>query len=135
MGPSRIIKSALRNAILAADKRLGLRALLREGNEQQHPLAGDRAIEWSWVTAHLPQKPGRVLDVGCVGSALSGIAARLGHEVVALDLGERAGRTLEALRQGGGVVDSGIGPPLCPGVVPAEASAVNRPALEAFRAP
>lgn len=53
---------------------------------REHPLAGDRAIEWSWVVAHLPDAPAEVLDLGCVGSALTGIAARLGHRVTAVDL-------------------------------------------------
>jgi SAM-dependent methyltransferase len=62
--------------------------LLRFRNLEQipHPLAGDRAIEWSWVVAHLPSKPSQVLDLGCVDSALSCIAARLGHSVTAVDL-------------------------------------------------
>jgi len=51
-------------------------------------LNGDRAIEWSWAVAHLPDRPCRVLDVGCVHSALSAIAARMGHSVTAVDLND-----------------------------------------------
>jgi SAM-dependent methyltransferase len=53
-----------------------------------HPLSGDRAIEWSYVTMQLSSKPSSILDVGCVGSALAGIASRLGHQVTAVDLRE-----------------------------------------------
>ncbi len=53
-----------------------------------HPLAGDRALEWSWVVMHLPSRPCRILDLGCVGSALSGIASRLGHFVTSVDLND-----------------------------------------------
>jgi SAM-dependent methyltransferase len=49
-------------------------------------LVGDRAIEWSWVVAHLPKERSRVMDLGCVDSPLTGIAARLGHTVTAVDL-------------------------------------------------
>jgi 2-polyprenyl-3-methyl-5-hydroxy-6-metoxy-1,4-benzoquinol methylase len=56
--------------------------------DKPHLLAGSRAIEWSWVVAHLPKTPGRVLDLGCVESVLTGIASRLGHQVTAVDLRE-----------------------------------------------
>jgi len=59
---------------------------MREENVKAHPLSGDRAIEWSWVTVHLPNDACRVLDLGCVGSVLTGIASRLGHIVTAVDL-------------------------------------------------
>jgi len=61
---------------------------MREDNTEACPLAGDRAIEWSWVTAHLPDESSRVLDLGCVGSVLTGIASRLGHQVTAVDLND-----------------------------------------------
>jgi len=53
-----------------------------------YDLEGDRAIEWSWVVAHLPPPRCQILDFGCVQSALAGIAARLGHQVTAVDLRE-----------------------------------------------
>ena len=49
-------------------------------------LGGDRALEDSWVIAHLPASSCRILDVGCSGSPLPAICARLGHEVVGVDL-------------------------------------------------
>lgn len=76
----------LRSAINIADKCFGLRKLMREEKTTPHPLSGDRAIEWSWVTIHLPAKPCLVLDLGCVQSVLTGIASRLGHNVSAVDL-------------------------------------------------
>ncbi|MFC1869616.1 class I SAM-dependent methyltransferase, partial [Thermodesulfobacteriota bacterium] len=61
---------------------------MQEKNTKAHPLSGDRAIEWSWVTRHLPAQPSLVLDLGCVGSSLTGIASRLGHQVTAVDLND-----------------------------------------------
>jgi len=49
-------------------------------------LLGDRAIEWSFVCAHLPFGPGEALDFGAQGAYLSLIAARRGFRVTALDL-------------------------------------------------
>lgn len=54
--------------------------------EATHPLEGDRAIEWSWIVANLPGISVKVLDLGCVQSALTGIASRLGHKVTAVDM-------------------------------------------------
>ena len=48
-------------------------------------LVGDRYLEWSWVSAHLPDNPGAVLDFGC-GEAFPGlVAAMRGGHVVGLD--------------------------------------------------
>ncbi len=81
-------KRMLVHLINAADSVLGLRKLMREGTPDFSELKGDRAIEWSWVVAHLPHHACRVLDFGCVDSVLAGIAARLGHQVTAVDLRE-----------------------------------------------
>jgi SAM-dependent methyltransferase len=81
-----MIRSALRALINAADRWFGLRRLMREGVTPRFPLDGDRALEWSWVVAHLPPPPARVLDLGCVQSPLSAVAARAGHAVTAVDL-------------------------------------------------
>src|ERR1035437_4322917 len=54
--------------------------------ETPHPLAGDRAIEWSWVIEHLPNQPSKILDLGSVGSPITGISARLGHNVTSIDI-------------------------------------------------
>ncbi len=83
-----MLKSLLISSVNIADKCFGLRKLMREENVKIHPLSGDRAIEWSWVTMHLPHQPSRVLDLGCVGSVLTGIASRLGHHVTAVDLND-----------------------------------------------
>ncbi len=82
----RVIKKVLRGTINAADRVLHLRQLMRDESCQQHPLQGDRAIEWSWIVANLPPSPADVLDFGCVQSVLTGISARLGHRVTAIDL-------------------------------------------------
>jgi 2-polyprenyl-3-methyl-5-hydroxy-6-metoxy-1,4-benzoquinol methylase len=48
-------------------------------------ILGDRAIEWAFVTEHLPAGPGRCLDFGPGGSQLATHAAGRGFEVLALD--------------------------------------------------
>lgn len=48
-------------------------------------LSGDRAIEWAWVVAHIPNNPGKVLDFGCGDASLSLIAAVKGGDVIGLD--------------------------------------------------
>ena len=53
----------------------------------QYPnLKGDRDIEWSFVSAHIPEGTGHVLDFGNGGSALGLVAALNGYQVTALDL-------------------------------------------------
>lgn len=49
-------------------------------------LSGDRAIEWSFVAAHLPPGPGKVLDFGPGNSLLPMVAAQRGHQVTGIDL-------------------------------------------------
>ena len=51
-------------------------------------LAGDRDIEWSWVSAQMPDGPGEALDFGTGGSHLGLIAAQRGFNVTAVDLGQ-----------------------------------------------
>ena len=70
-----------------------------------HPLAGDRCVEWEWVTRHLPAVPARVLDVGCVDSITAGLAAVRGLQVTGVDIRANPFRVpgLEFLR--GSVVD------------------------------
>ena len=48
-------------------------------------LRGDRAIEWAWVVANIPNNPGKVLDFGCGDASLSLIAAVKGGDVIGLD--------------------------------------------------
>jgi SAM-dependent methyltransferase len=59
--------------------------IMRE-NQPVPNLEGDREIEWSWVISHLGTGPGEVLDFGCGNNMLSFIAARLGYNVIAIDL-------------------------------------------------
>ena len=49
-------------------------------------LAGDRAIENSWVAAHMPPGPGKALDFGPGDSHLWLSAAMSGYEVLGIDL-------------------------------------------------
>ncbi len=49
-------------------------------------LAGDRDIEWSWITSQMPSGPGEALDFGPGGSHLALIAAQRGFNVTAVDL-------------------------------------------------
>lgn len=49
-------------------------------------LSGDRDIEWSWVSAHIPNGPGEALDFGPGASLLGLIAALRGFEVTAIDV-------------------------------------------------
>jgi len=57
------------------------------GKLQNTPdLSGDRNVERAWVSAHLPDNPGVVLDFGC-GEALLGLTAAMkGGEVTGFDL-------------------------------------------------
>ena len=82
----RACNSVLRKANHLIDRCFGLRIIRSAENTRPHPLSGDRAIEWSWVTIHLPVQPSRVMDLGCVQSVLTGIASRLGHHVTSVDL-------------------------------------------------
>jgi 2-polyprenyl-3-methyl-5-hydroxy-6-metoxy-1,4-benzoquinol methylase len=50
-------------------------------------LNGDRAIECSWIAAHMPDGPGKALDFGCGSwSWMTLMAARKGFEAVGVDL-------------------------------------------------
>jgi len=49
-------------------------------------LAGDRDVEWTWVAGMLPERPGRVLDLGPATSSTPLMAAMKGGDVLALDL-------------------------------------------------
>src|SRR4051794_31800812 len=69
----------------------GLRRLYRgwtgRAAERVRDLSGDRAIEWSWVAARVPEGSGReALDFGCGNTDLSLIAANRGFDVTAVDL-------------------------------------------------
>lgn len=49
-------------------------------------LAGDRQIEWSWVSSQMPYGPGKALDFGCGDIYLGLIAAQREFQVTAVDL-------------------------------------------------
>jgi len=49
-------------------------------------LAGERNIEWSWVSSQMSSGPGEALDFGPGGSFLGLIAAQRGFRVTAVDL-------------------------------------------------
>jgi hypothetical protein len=70
-------------------KRLGY-AIARASEWAQSPdhldLTGDRDIEWAWTVAHLPERPGRVLDVGPSNAFTPLVSAFKATEVIALDL-------------------------------------------------
>lgn len=69
-------------------RRLGhlILRLSNHGKRQNTPdLSGDRNVERAWVSAHLPDNPGAVLDFGC-GEALLGLTAAMkGGEVTGFD--------------------------------------------------
>lgn len=59
--------------------------------ERGRDLAGDRELEWSYVSARIGRYAdgtSRVLDFGCGGGHLTFAAASLGARVLAVDLGE-----------------------------------------------
>jgi hypothetical protein len=59
--------------------------LLMEGRPPN--LNGDRAIEYSWIAANMPDGPGKALDFGCGSwSWMSLMAARKGFEAIGIDL-------------------------------------------------
>ncbi len=49
-------------------------------------LKGDRDIEYSWITANMPEGPGNALDFGCGPLWLGLLAVRKGFNVTAMDL-------------------------------------------------
>ena len=49
-------------------------------------IKGDRKIEWSWIVANLPEKPGKALDLGCGDNSIALTAARKGFKTIAIDL-------------------------------------------------
>jgi len=55
-------------------------------SQERTDLLGDRDIEWSWIAAKLPERPGRVLDFGPATSYLGLIAALRGGDVLGFDL-------------------------------------------------
>ena len=52
----------------------------------QLDLSGDRAIEWSWVYANIPDGPGFALDFGPGGSQLATVAALKGFDTIGVDM-------------------------------------------------
>jgi len=60
--------------------------LAEMGVRPELSLAGDRDLEWAWILANLPERPGRVLDFGPATSAIGAAAVFRGGEVRAIDL-------------------------------------------------
>jgi hypothetical protein len=56
------------------------------GVRREPNLEGDRDIEWTWISAHLPPGPGKALDFGTGDSHLAFQAALAGYEVTSIDL-------------------------------------------------
>ncbi len=54
--------------------------------EEGLDLSGDRDVEWAWVAAKMPERAGRVLDLGPATSFTPLIAAFNAREVIGLDL-------------------------------------------------
>ena len=71
------------------DREFGVRAWLR--GEPRPPrggfdLAGEKILDWGWISAHLPCGPRRALEIGCGESPiLPGMLAR-GYKVTCVDL-------------------------------------------------
>lgn len=63
-----------------------LRTYKRLTNPPIPNLKGDRDIEYSFVSANLPEGPGEALDFGCGLSWIGLLAARKGFKVTAIDL-------------------------------------------------
>lgn len=58
----------------------------RNSTRQKVNIWGDRAVEWSFISAHMSSGPGEALEFGPEYSYLGLIAARRGFRVTALDL-------------------------------------------------
>jgi SAM-dependent methyltransferase len=78
-----MIKKTLLKILLAINK--VLKKFLVDNAKAIPNLEGDRQVEWSWSLALLPRQK-KVLDIGCCYSIISATAARLGNEVVGVDL-------------------------------------------------
>ncbi len=52
-------------------------------------IEGDRNVEWTFISAELPEREGTALEFGCEAGYLSLFAARKGYRVVAVDLEEQ----------------------------------------------
>ena len=57
------------------------------GNRLGPNLEGDRDIEWTWMSAHMPSGSGNALDFGTGDSNLALQAAFHGFDVISIDLG------------------------------------------------
>ena len=61
-------------------------AILSMASRKTPNLAGDRDIEWSWVSSQMPSGPGKALDFGPGTSSLGLMAVQRGFRVIAVDL-------------------------------------------------
>ena len=81
------LRGLLYRSMITIWRRSGLRDwLMPVPSTKDLDCSGDRAIEFPWCLQFLMRPECRVLDIGSVGSPLTGAAWRLGHEVVSVDL-------------------------------------------------
>jgi SAM-dependent methyltransferase len=80
-----VVYGALRSVKLKGRRGVGISASAST-SAPMRDLSGDRAIEWTWVAAQVPNGPGTALDFGCGQSDLGLVAAHRGFSVTALDL-------------------------------------------------
>lgn len=81
------IPKTLRKLIPATFKNR-IKAIFPRWNKSTANLAGDRHIEWSFISANCPNGPGQALDFGNGGSPLCLLAAEKGFQVTAVDLND-----------------------------------------------
>jgi len=61
------------------------RALIRASPVPPN-IAGERDVEWTFLSTEMPAGPGEAIDFGCENGYLSLLAAQKGHHVIAVDL-------------------------------------------------
>jgi SAM-dependent methyltransferase len=71
---------------LTASAIRGLKRIFSSSKPAAQTLSGDRDLEWSWMSAQIPEGPGVALDFGPGGSHLALIAAQRGFQVTSIDL-------------------------------------------------
>lgn len=74
-----------------------IKKILGFDKKQIPNLDDDRQIEWSWAIKYLPHNK-MVLDIGCCYSIISATAARLGNQVVGVDINDEINYSFENFR-------------------------------------
>lgn len=62
------------------------RAIIRATPPPPPNILGERNVEWSFLSAHLPDGPGEAIEFGCEQGYMSLVAAQKGFSVIANDL-------------------------------------------------